>query len=510
MFRKYADERKSRIIITIRKIIVLSCFFAFFFLFGIDNSLPFGFNHTVCYSFTESNIIDVSEYKQKYVKTMDYAAEANVRWWRAMGKFEWGNIQPKGPESWDWSDEDSLVKWSGERNLHLLAVLGCQMITPEWATNKKISNYDFGKCYPPDSSHWHDYHVFVKTLVERYDGDGIDDMPGLIKPIKYWEFTNEPHNKQYFWGTPDQFIYMFKETRKAIKEADREAKIVGPCLTSSREQPYKWIYYNIEKGKVETFFFANWKNMEEYIIKGIGIENIDVISHHLYQNSTNFVKYVNELRDLLQNKFKAEKSIWITEYGSKNSDVIEINYKKSNNRATCIYTGLINKPLYAKVTAQYDHKEKVIVDTLLYLGDTIQLYNRATHQWDTLENFQGGTIMHKDGNAVLKPGDTVQIYHIWLEDINHSYKIQAIAYQELLNKYDKKLLNNLKIFFFCFDNWAHKRYYPPSILFGGNKPIKLYRAKEKKNPYTIIDPEKGPQKAYYLIKDYIKTIYPYQ
>ena len=37
-----------------------------------------------------------------------------------------------------------------------------------------------------------EYQDFVKQLVERYDGDGIDDMPGLKNPIKYWQIDNEP------------------------------------------------------------------------------------------------------------------------------------------------------------------------------------------------------------------------------------------------------------------------------------------------------------------------------
>jgi len=39
------------------------------------------------------------------------------------------------------------------------------------------------------------YRRFVLALVERYDGDGKDDMPGLKYPIKYWEASNEPSHQ---------------------------------------------------------------------------------------------------------------------------------------------------------------------------------------------------------------------------------------------------------------------------------------------------------------------------
>lgn len=39
------------------------------------------------------------------------------------------------------------------------------------------------------------YTAWVSALVERYDGDGVDDMPGLAGPVRYWEIDNEPDLK---------------------------------------------------------------------------------------------------------------------------------------------------------------------------------------------------------------------------------------------------------------------------------------------------------------------------
>ncbi|MCP4676422.1 MAG: hypothetical protein GY854_13100 [Deltaproteobacteria bacterium] len=35
------------------------------------------------------------------------------------------------------------------------------------------------------------YRDYLRTFVERYDGDGQDDMPGLLAPIKYWQIESE-------------------------------------------------------------------------------------------------------------------------------------------------------------------------------------------------------------------------------------------------------------------------------------------------------------------------------
>ena len=43
------------------------------------------------------------------------------------------------------------------------------------------------RCNPND---WQAYEIWLKALIERYDGDGYNDMPGLKYPIKYWEVMN--------------------------------------------------------------------------------------------------------------------------------------------------------------------------------------------------------------------------------------------------------------------------------------------------------------------------------
>ncbi len=73
------------------------------------------------------------------------------------------------------------------------------------------------------------YANFVTKLVERYDGDSIDDMPGLTVPIKHWELMNEPEfqvDPIYFQGTAADYVDTLKVTYQAVKQADPEASIV--------------------------------------------------------------------------------------------------------------------------------------------------------------------------------------------------------------------------------------------------------------------------------------------
>lgn len=88
-----------------------------------------------------------------------------------------------------------------------------------------------------------EYAAWVTAAVERYDGDGVDDMPGLLAPIRHWEVDNEPDLKnsvppkggtvRYDPATfclPDQYARVLLLTSKAIKAADPGATVLNGGL----------------------------------------------------------------------------------------------------------------------------------------------------------------------------------------------------------------------------------------------------------------------------------------
>ena len=76
------------------------------------------------------------------------------------------------------------------------------------------------------------YRRFILALVERYDGDGIGDMPGLRYPIKYWQAMcspSVPEGYEYggmFNGSPEDYLQILKTTYQAVKAADPDAKVL--------------------------------------------------------------------------------------------------------------------------------------------------------------------------------------------------------------------------------------------------------------------------------------------
>lgn len=81
---------------------------------------------------------------------------------------------------------------------------------------------------PRDMQKW---LAFVREAVERYDGDGRRDMPGLTRPIRYWQIDNEV---RWQWqGSLDQYLDLLNQTARTIREADPEAQIILGALTDA-------------------------------------------------------------------------------------------------------------------------------------------------------------------------------------------------------------------------------------------------------------------------------------
>ncbi|MBS1911801.1 MAG: hypothetical protein JST22_07430 [Bacteroidetes bacterium] len=94
----------------------------------------------------------------------------------------------------------------------------------------------------PDSSHEAAWFNYVKAIVERYDGDGVNDMPGLRVPVRYYIMHQEIYfNGQglgdageaqgvgYWDDNVTDLVRLHRITWRAIHEADPSgrSKLVG-------------------------------------------------------------------------------------------------------------------------------------------------------------------------------------------------------------------------------------------------------------------------------------------
>ncbi|PJA73645.1 hypothetical protein CO151_12800 [bacterium CG_4_9_14_3_um_filter_65_15] len=139
-----------------------------------------------------------------------------------------------------WKDrepnEDEYL-WGGtDTKIQVLQALGIDAfltfeIDAEWAIEP---SEDLAANHPPaDMADWTE---FMALCVDRYDGDGVNDMPELRKPVLYYQFINEWPSKNNLhggWtGTLYQLIEFFNASYDVVKATDPNAHVVLGGISS--------------------------------------------------------------------------------------------------------------------------------------------------------------------------------------------------------------------------------------------------------------------------------------
>jgi len=234
------------------------------------------------------------------VQDMDEISKLGIRWDRSTAIFAWGTVEPQKGE-YVWRKVDGCVQSRQSYNFAILPIIQpfAEWDQANWgpapADTAPILNEEYlgrsrRKPYDMDA-----YRRFVFALVERYDGDGIDDMPGLKYPIKYWESCNEPSLRigsfAFFRGSSEDYLEVLKATYQAVKEADPEAKVLHAGMVG-KEPPM-----------VSVLSF--WEPIYEK-----GSQYFDIANIHTFGARAELV--VPEFKKFLS-KHGIDKPIWVTE-----------------------------------------------------------------------------------------------------------------------------------------------------------------------------------------------------
>ncbi len=139
--------------------------------------------------------------------------------------------------SWHEWQAKSRAQDRTDRYLALVQQAGIDpiVVIGPWPGNQ-TANYT--ERYVPDDLEA--YAAWVQRVVERYDGDGVDDAPGLLRPVLFWEVDNEPdlHNSVVprnakrevdpaSFETPEQYARVLVATSAAIHAAQPDAVVLN-------------------------------------------------------------------------------------------------------------------------------------------------------------------------------------------------------------------------------------------------------------------------------------------
>ncbi|HXG58166.1 MAG TPA: glycosyl hydrolase [Thermoanaerobaculia bacterium] len=151
------------------------------------------------------------------------------------------------------------------------------------------------------------YLRFLTKVVERYDGDGIDDMPGLTAPVRYWQIHNEPEGDRcgLFRSDVAGFVRHMRISYEAVKSACSDCVVLNggagiPLFHETRNPVPAGVHF--------------WR---DYAALG-GAPFIDVIAVHYNQGKDpghgsvdDFEYQITRAREILG----AGKPVWVTEFG---------------------------------------------------------------------------------------------------------------------------------------------------------------------------------------------------
>ncbi|HHH79485.1 MAG TPA: hypothetical protein ENL13_01115 [Thermoplasmatales archaeon] len=270
---------------------------------------------------------------------LDYelAAELNVSWVSMQPVVIWFFCEPT-PGVYNWSGLDEQITKIQELGLDCTPVIYPLNVFNDSDRERLIENITLMhgvlpflrsenasrfKLYPHNLSTSLQWKVFLKNLVDRYDGDGENDMPGLKYPVRYWHFLEE--YPETWLGDVNVYVGLLKMSAPVIKYEDPNAKVVLLGLASNYARAFAFADGFIDDPDAGVFnstkytreqiannpLFQQEKNGFEYILSE-GDGYFDVADIHLYEEKLSFMD--GKIK-WLKSKMMSDKPIWCIEGG---------------------------------------------------------------------------------------------------------------------------------------------------------------------------------------------------
>jgi hypothetical protein len=269
-----------------------------------------------------------------------YLEDLQIHWVRNGGLqgLRWGDVEPHKGSPYRWNKYDTMVRALQDADTNLvfciLPVAQRGESDHGFPPKKRGRGFRGGGMegnlkkqtgfikLPADLAA---YERFVQAVVERYDGDGVRDMPGLKFPLKYWMTSHEPDHPFFWHDSPENYAILVRYTCASIKKADPEAKVI---LAGTAGQMNAYIYRHEEApneydtrfpGHGDTneddgFFIRFFRKLQDIAPKMD--EWIDILDFHIFMDFGDYERierYVHYINRIARDFGLSPKPIWITE-----------------------------------------------------------------------------------------------------------------------------------------------------------------------------------------------------
>lgn len=109
-----------------------------------------------------------------------------------IASYNWRRFQQYPTSEYNWSSLDADVQEFQSKGIGIYFTIQC--VSPigiqrtPCAISYSNSKGIFQSWFPEDTVQW---KTFLDALVQRYDKDGLNDMPGLLRPVTHWHIEQE-------------------------------------------------------------------------------------------------------------------------------------------------------------------------------------------------------------------------------------------------------------------------------------------------------------------------------
>ena len=175
---------------------------------------------------------DLSQWQAEAQRDVGLLQGAHATWYRHHSShFPAFDQRSLEADSFSFEYQDLLVQEVQAAEVDILLMIG--------RTHGLASCRQFGQFLPehyvPLSGPREEaYRRYVRTVAERYDGDGVDDMPGLKAPIRWFQLGNENdlHSASCAdihrdYATPEQYLAVARMTKEELVAAHPESQLAA-------------------------------------------------------------------------------------------------------------------------------------------------------------------------------------------------------------------------------------------------------------------------------------------
>lgn len=253
-----------------------------------------------------------SEFARRMERVLPAMQDGGLIYLRDVQNFPWGMLEPQQGD-YHFELSDAIVNEAQAQGLEYVGVvmpfagwdLASRGAAAETCAHFFQEDYPY-LAYEGAMDRYVDldsFIVFLGKLVERYDGDGVDDAPGLQRGVKYWQLHNEPEGENcgQFRNDPEAFVEFMQRGYEAVHAACADCQVMngGAAIPLWKDMPGSqfWKQYAQAGGAPYQDIIAIHYNEGKHDTTGGTVEDFETQIQSMYD------------------ALGAEKDMWVTEFG---------------------------------------------------------------------------------------------------------------------------------------------------------------------------------------------------